>query len=602
VLDFFTGSRTNEALIDALQCGERALSNSIWLAASEHHEMPLYIQNYWASGIRNAWALDEKDDNPTLLGSTQLLALQKFVHTRLSKNQAMHGLEDAGKAARAVAQEATSSSPVWRSKAAKVQRKLEVSLPALAGGLRVAEDVSPKKKQRNPLPSKAPPSSSTMTRLRLGKGEILPVPTHGTPPKVQTVSGPNAGPAVVSDKAKISEDSPTQATQKAAEFLPASAKILSTASSKLSYLITQVLKYQKSEKIIIFYETDNVAYYIAQLLEAINVEHLIYAKSLSSDRRSRYIVTFNQSPQFRVLLMDISQAAFGLDVSAASRVYFVNPVFNKQIEAQAVKRAHRIGQFRPVYVETLVLRDSIEEVIIERRKVMSSDEQQKCKTVLDDETMYDWIKNVRFVSIPQDDLPGPGQMAHLEKPQPVFSHGKPANAAMHDPDAGLVHDFSSPTLSKGKGKDKRKASTSQEVTTANIDHDMELNTVIVVRTPTPPRKRQKSVAFLVQDDGEHANPTPSPQNNRTPHPSGGPSSPTGYESSNSLSPGNREQSPTTKADRSHVQSARDLLLKLGLNAKRRGGSPGSGSGTGLGSVPGAGNGASSGSGSGSAVV
>lgn len=552
------------------------MSNPIWLTASKHHEMPFYIQNDWAADVRKAWALDSINADPTLFGSTQLLALQKFVHTRLAKNQTMDGLEDAGKAARAAAIAASSSSPVSRSKVSKTQKKLDDS-PALAGGIRVVEDLSPRKKRK---------PSSSVYGLNLShasglqdttvKAAIAPV----TPVRKQTSDDEGFGQAILPEIDGASELTSTTTTSNISALPSTSAKIVSTASSKLSYLIEQILMYQKSEKIILFYETDNVAYYLAQALEAINVEHLIYAKSLSSDRRSSYIVTFNQSPQFRVLLMDISQAAFGLDVSSASRVYFVNPVFNKQVEAQAVKRAHRIGQFRDVYVETLVLRGSIEEVIVERRKVMSSDEQKKCKTVLDDETMYDWIKNVRFVPLPQEKIPAPDQMAPLETPQPIFTRSKPADGAINDPDAGLLDFIPSPS-SKCKGKRKANSIEDSPVINTEVDPDDDSDNMIVYRAPA--KKRQKIVTFQIDDGGEPQANTPASapttlqnlrQLNTTPYPYGTASPASeGFFSATS----SREGSPS-KAERSRLdtQGALSLLARF-----RTGKSPSPGPGVGL---------------------
>ena len=595
--------KLGETLTVASQCGEAALSNPIWLAASEHHEMPFYIQNDWPSAVRDAWALDAKDEDPTLLGSTQLLALQKFVHTRLAKHQKMDGLEDAGKAARAAAIVSSASGPVSRSKVSKIQKKLDESAPPLAGGLRIVEDLSPKKKRKSSSSaSERSSGSASASQVTSVKSTVAPA----NPMKAQMSGEDDIGQVMLPEKEKVPELSSKTPTSNLSELSSTSAKILSTASSKLSYLITQVVMYQKSEKIIIFYEADNVAYYIAQALEAINVEHLIYAKSLSSDRRSSYIVTFNQSPRFRVLLMDISQAAFGLDVSSASRVYFVNPVFNKQVEAQAVKRAHRIGQFRSVYVETLVLRGSIEEVIIERRKVMSSEEQKKCKTVLDDETMYDWIKNVRFVPLPQEEMPGPDQMATLKIPQPVFNHNKPADGAMNDPDAGLVLEFLSSPFSKRKGK--RKASAIENPPAANNAAEPDDDTIIVFRTPA--KKRQKTVSFAFDDaESSEANISVStPKNiqtlrqlNATPCPCGPLLPSPSREEFLSASP-SREESPS-KAERSRLDilGARSLLARF-RSEKSPSPGPDIGSSASSRSWPSTGMGPGSGSGSGSAAT
>ena len=45
-------------------------------------------------------------------------------------------------------------------------------------------------------------------------------------------------------------------------------------SAKLSYLIDSIVKYQDEEQIIIFYENDNVAWYLAGALEIVSLPNL----------------------------------------------------------------------------------------------------------------------------------------------------------------------------------------------------------------------------------------------------------------------------------------------------------------------------------------
>lgn len=85
-------------------------------------------------------------------------------------------------------------------------------------------------------------------------------------------------------------------------------------------------------------------------------------------------MTFNTSENVAAIIMDTKHAAFGIDLSSASRVYFVSPVWQTATMRQAVKRAHRIGQTRPVYIETLVIRDSFEEAILNRRSELEKEE------------------------------------------------------------------------------------------------------------------------------------------------------------------------------------------------------------------------------------
>jgi hypothetical protein len=82
---------------------------------------------------------------------------------------------------------------------------------------------------------------------------------------------------------------------------------------------------------------------------------------------------------------------------------------------------------------------------------MSEQEHQKCKTILDDQTMYDWIQNVRFLDVPSESVPGPEQMAALEHKQPLFRAGISVGGVA-DPDADLVGDPTSKKSPKGKNK------------------------------------------------------------------------------------------------------------------------------------------------------
>lgn len=133
--------------------------------------------------------------------------------------------------------------------------------------------------------------------------------------------------------------------------------------------------------------------------------------------------------------MDLSQAAFGLDMREASRIYFINPVLNPQVEAQAIGRARRISQKRPVSVETLVLKNSLDEVILERKKHMSQEEHRQAKSILDVRPIYNWIKNTKVAPMKPSEDDYTLQMAALQTTQSVF--GKGFGAVAH-PDDGII--------------------------------------------------------------------------------------------------------------------------------------------------------------------
>jgi SNF2 family DNA or RNA helicase len=58
----------------------------------------------------------------------------------------------------------------------------------------------------------------------------------------------------------------------------------------------------------------------------------------------------------------------GLNLTAAEYVFILDPCWNPAVEAQAVDRAHRIGQTRPIFAYRLIARDTVEEKVPELQK------------------------------------------------------------------------------------------------------------------------------------------------------------------------------------------------------------------------------------------
>ncbi|WVQ90583.1 hypothetical protein IAS59_004363 [Cryptococcus gattii] len=88
--------------------------------------------------------------------------------------------------------------------------------------------------------------------------------------------------------------------------------------------------------------------------------------------------------------MDLKLAARGLNLVNANRVIFLGPVWSSDIQAQAIKRVHRIGQTRPTLVQILVTEGTFEEDIARRSTISrSADEEQLYSRAM--------IENPRFV-------------------------------------------------------------------------------------------------------------------------------------------------------------------------------------------------------------
>ena len=71
-----------------------------------------------------------------------------------------------------------------------------------------------------------------------------------------------------------------------------------------------------------------------------------------------------QSGKVPVIVVSLKAGGTGLNLTAADTVILYDPWWNPAVEAQAIDRAHRIGQTKPVFVHRLVACGSIEEKIL----------------------------------------------------------------------------------------------------------------------------------------------------------------------------------------------------------------------------------------------
>jgi SNF2 family DNA or RNA helicase len=92
-----------------------------------------------------------------------------------------------------------------------------------------------------------------------------------------------------------------------------------------------------------------------------------YLDGATRDRQAR-VERFQNDPDCGVFLVSLKAGGLGLNLTAAEYVFLLDPWWNPAAEAQAVDRAHRIGQTRPVFAYRLIARDTVEEKVIELQK------------------------------------------------------------------------------------------------------------------------------------------------------------------------------------------------------------------------------------------
>ena len=99
--------------------------------------------------------------------------------------------------------------------------------------------------------------------------------------------------------------------------------------------------------------------------------------------RDAAIATFRDGDA-PVFLISLKAGGFGLTLTEADYVFLLDPWWNPAAEAQAVDRAHRIGQTRPVNVYRLIASGTIEEKVmaLQQRKA------RLFRAVMDDDALF----------------------------------------------------------------------------------------------------------------------------------------------------------------------------------------------------------------------
>lgn len=84
----------------------------------------------------------------------------------------------------------------------------------------------------------------------------------------------------------------------------------------------------------------------------------------STKDRKKEVEKFQQNPDIKVFLISLKAGGVGLNLTAAEYVFLLDPWWNPAIEAQAVDRAHRIGQKNTVFTYKFISRNTVEEKIL----------------------------------------------------------------------------------------------------------------------------------------------------------------------------------------------------------------------------------------------
>jgi superfamily II DNA or RNA helicase len=144
-------------------------------------------------------------------------------------------------------------------------------------------------------------------------------------------------------------------------------KKASEPSAKIDTLLAQLDQViDEGHKILVFSQFTSLLAIVRSRLDDANIPYA-YLDGRTRDRKMP-VEQFQNDPNLKLFLISLKAGGLGLNLHAAEYVYLLDPWWNPSVEAQAIDRAHRIGQTRHVFAYRLIARDTVEEKVLELQK------------------------------------------------------------------------------------------------------------------------------------------------------------------------------------------------------------------------------------------
>ncbi|GAB2605626.1 DEAD/DEAH box helicase [Spirosoma areae] len=118
----------------------------------------------------------------------------------------------------------------------------------------------------------------------------------------------------------------------------------------------------ENHKILVFSQFIKHLTVVRQYLKEKNIKYA-YLDGSTTDRQSQ-VELFQTDDTVKLFLISLKAGGLGHNLTAADYVFILDPWWNPAIEAQAVDRAHRIGQQKTVFTYKFIAKNTVEEKIL----------------------------------------------------------------------------------------------------------------------------------------------------------------------------------------------------------------------------------------------
>lgn len=151
---------------------------------------------------------------------------------------------------------------------------------------------------------------------------------------------------------------------------------LPNVSIKLEELSRELEENISNHKTLVFSQFLGMLALIREKLEEKGIPYVYFDGSTSAADREKAVRQFQEDENIRVFLISLKAGGVGLNLTAASYVFIVDPWWNPAVEQQAIDRTHRIGQTNNIFAYRMICKDTIEDKILvlqEKKRALARD-------------------------------------------------------------------------------------------------------------------------------------------------------------------------------------------------------------------------------------
>ncbi|XP_054652675.1 helicase-like transcription factor isoform X2 [Dunckerocampus dactyliophorus] len=144
-------------------------------------------------------------------------------------------------------------------------------------------------------------------------------------------------------------------------------------SSKIQALMGNLLRLQREDSSIKCLVVSQFTRFLTVLETPLREQGFCFVRldgTMSQKKRTQVIQEFQSTAASSptVMLLSLKAGGVGLNLTAASHVFLMDPAWNPATEEQCIDRCYRLGQKRKVFVTKFIVKDSVEENMVKIQK------------------------------------------------------------------------------------------------------------------------------------------------------------------------------------------------------------------------------------------